>query len=130
MRALRTIASLFRWVLSLLLLTPAAIAADLEWPDRDKLDAKGVEILFARYAQASKKPLGTDQDVESIKKVVVVHMKRASARVNEIRWLSPTLIMAETSWHEAPKAGGTYFYIVEKNKDTWVVKTYYLIEVN
>src|SRR5262245_60748533 len=125
MRSPIAIPSLFSRMLCLFLLTAAAIAGDLKWPDKDKMKAEDQKTLSDRYSQASKKALGSDADIEQIRKLIVAHMKQPEATVNEIRWLSPILVMAETSWHRAPKAGAKYFYVAEKKKDTWEIKTYY-----
>jgi outer membrane murein-binding lipoprotein Lpp len=100
---------------------------NIQWPPRGDDPypwAKGedaYEILQERYVKASEKALGADADVSAVRSVIVKHMKQEENTVREIRWLSPTLVMAFAHSRYA-----SYWYIVEKRKDTWQVLTYYM----
>jgi hypothetical protein len=105
-------------------------AADYQWPERDDESPKGKDaykILEDRFAKASKKALGSDIDIAAIKKLVLGHITQSKPRVNEIRWLSPTLVMVDASWYEGPTASAGYYYVVEKKNGKWDVVTYYML---
>src|ERR1039457_234314 len=113
------------WLFALVL---SVNAADYQWPEREHEWPKGKDahkILEERFAKASKKALGSDTDIAAIKKLVLGHITQPKPSVNEIRWLSPTLVMVDASWYEGPLASAEYYYVVEKKKDKWDVVTYY-----
>src|SRR5689334_3502059 len=101
---------------TLLLLSALVVsvpAADYTWPKRDKdpypwpQGKDAAKVLQDRFARASKKALGNEKDTEGIKKVILAHMENPKSSVNEIRWLSPTLVMARSSWYASPKAAAS-----------------------
>ena len=49
------------------------------------------------------------------------------AEVEQIRWLSPKLVMVHSYLYSGPLAAAFYFYVVEKENDRWEVVAYYLI---
>jgi hypothetical protein len=123
-------------LLWLLAFAGSVVAADYKWPERGKdpypwpQGTNATKILRVRFEQASKKTLGNEKDAEEIKQITLAHMKNPKASVNEIRWLSPALVMAHTSWYTSPEAAASYFYVLEKKKDKWEVLTYYLLAIS
>jgi hypothetical protein len=127
--ALKHLAAL--WICSLALTTDRA---NYKWPPRNDKPYPSVKgkdgdkILHRRWEKASKKPLGTDADTAAIKKVILAHIKEGKqSEVDEIRWLSPALIMADAGWYYGPLASAGYFYIVEKKKGKWEIVTRYML---
>ncbi len=123
-------------ILSLTVFVLITSAAEYKWPERDADPypwPKGEgsqKLLNERWAKASKKSLGTDEDAAAIKKAITAHIKGKRARVREIRWLSPTLVMATASWYSGPEASAGYYYVVQKPNETWEILTYYMLFVS
>ena len=120
----------------LFLFVVSVLATDYKWPERGKdpypwpQGKDGTKILQDRFEQASKKTLGGEKDIEVIKKAALAHMKNPKSSVDEIRWLSPMLVMVHTSWYTSPLAAASYFYILEKKNDKWEISTYYLLAIS
>lgn len=92
------------------------------WPERTNEVAS---LLFRkRWENASKQALGTPEDVNAIRGVVVRHMKMPQASVNEIRWISPRLVMVKSSWYSGPEASAGYTYVLKKSDAGWTVLTF------
>jgi hypothetical protein len=89
-------------------------------------DKVGDLLLSKRWQSASKKPLGTKADIASIRAAVIRHMKMPKTKVNEIGWLSSSLVMVSSSWYEGPLAAAGYTYVLQKGKDGWIVLAYYM----
>ena len=115
--------------------TLTAADADYKWPAGDdnpsppRLKPEDWKILIERWNKGSKEPLGTNADTAAIKKTIFAHvkMKNPNAKVREVRWLSPTLVMAKASWSYGDMASARYFYVVQKTKDKWEIVTYYML---
>ena len=118
------------WIFALAL---PVFATDYQWPERGSEpypNPKGKDahkVLDARWAKSSKKALGSDADITAIKKLVLGRITQSKPTVNEIRWLSPKLVMVDASWYEGPEAAAGYFYVVEKKKDKWEIVAYYML---
>ncbi len=85
-----------------------SVAGELQWPFPLQPDA--IAIVGKRFAQGSARPLGTQEDVSQIRAAVAG--KKNSVHVSEIRWLSPTLVVAagtdgpyQVLWPVAKKSG-------------------------
>ena len=90
-----------------------------------------MEVLSDRYhKEASKKPLGTAADLIMIDKVIIAHMNIEASEVEEIRWLSPELVMAHSKWYHGPLAAAHYWYVVAKKDSKWTVITRYMLSVS
>jgi hypothetical protein len=121
------------WILALGL---SVFATDYQWPGRhsdtypypEGKDAQ--KIIEDRFAKASKKALGGDADIAAIKKLVLSRITQSQPSVNEIRWLSSTLVMVDASWYEGPLGAAGYYYVVEKKKDKWEIVTYYMLWIS
>lgn len=87
-------------------------------------------LVQKRWQRASKTPLGLKQDVDSIRAVVIRHMNRPSGKVEEIRWLSPTLVMVSCSWYTSPLAAASYTYVLQKDESGWAVLAYYMESIS
>lgn len=102
------------------------------WPEHQESpyewvkDDVGRLLLFKRWKTISKVSLGTKEDVDSISKVVLQHMRNPKAKIGGIGWLSPTIVMVSSSWYEGPLASAGYTYVVQKSKNGWTVLAYYL----
>ena len=92
------------------------------WPK----DYVGQLLLSKRWQSASRNSLGTKEDIDSIRAVVVRHMTHPKAEVHELRWLSPSLVMVSSSWYTGPLASAGYTYVLQKGKDGWIVLAYYM----
>jgi hypothetical protein len=113
---------------------PTAVANGLEdvstWPPQelDPNDYSGGEerhrILHERFTQASQAPLGVPGDAAAIKKAI--YARRAV--VTEVRWLSPTLVVARAGGG-MPGGHISYYFVVRKKPGTWEVLTYYVTGV-
>jgi hypothetical protein len=104
------------------------------WPSTDPSGwAKGTnsyQLLRHWFNRASKKRLGTEEDIAAIKKMILDDMKSyENPAVEEIRWLSPTLIIAVANWYSSPMGAGAYYYILEKKGSAWKETAHYLIAI-
>lgn len=110
------------------LLGACVSAPTLSWPEHgedpyafvDPEEAR--KIVDERFAHASSNVLGTADDVAAIGLEIAEDLEPRAAEVREIRWLSPTLVMADTY----VKYAG-FFYVVEKKGGKWSVLTHYLL---
>ena len=83
-------------------------------------------LLWKRWERASKTQLGSNEDTEAIRAAVSGHMKHPQAKVHEIRWISPTLVIAKSSWYSGPLAAAGYTYVLRKNDAGWFVIAHYM----
>ena len=102
----------------------AACAADITWPDREEGLAwpkprSASKLLDDRFTSASRNALGSSTDIAAVKAAIVG--VRSANRAEEIRWLSPDLVMVRVRLPES-----SWYYVVERKKDTWTVRIYYL----
>jgi hypothetical protein len=100
--------------------------AELSWPEKAEglpwpQPVESAKIIQERFNHASKVALGSESDIAAIDKTIAAYQPRQRLHVTDLRWLSPTVTMAEV---RAMEAG--YIYIVEKKEGQWVVLTYYL----
>jgi hypothetical protein len=91
------------------------------WPERTNDVA---EILFSkRWDHGSERALGSKEDIDSIRAVIIAHMKQPKNQVHKIRWISATLVMAKSSWYAGPLASAGYTYVLRKSEEGWRVLT-------
>jgi hypothetical protein len=123
-------------LLWLLAFAVSVFATDYKWPERGKdpypwpQGKDAAKILRVRFEQASKTTFGNKKDVEQIKQLTLAHMKNPKSSVDEIRWLSPVLVIVHSSWYTSPEAAASYFYVLDKKGDKWEVLTYYLLMIS
>lgn len=102
------------------------------WPERkadpypSPKDEVGEILLRKRWERASESALGSQEDIESIRAAVIRHMKVPESKVNEMRWISPTVVMVNSSWYEGPLAAAGYTYVLRKSEKGWSVVAYYM----
>lgn len=102
------------------------------WPEHKEepypflKDEIGEILVRKRWKGATKTLLGVTEDLESIRKAVIAHMKHPQSIVGEIGWISPTLVMVSCSWHTSPLASAGYTYVLRKDGTTWVILTRYM----
>jgi hypothetical protein len=89
-------------------------------------DEVGRLLVFKRWQAASNRPLGTTEDVDSIRAVVLKHMANPKSEVQEIRWISGSIVMVSSSWYTGPVAGAGYTYVLQKRKDGWTIVAHYM----
>ena len=106
-----------------LLLVQCLYATEFSWP-KEIRDQKERKIIDDRYAHASTNALGSTNDIAAIKHAIAADMKPQEVEVREIRWLSPSLVMAYTRTESA-----AYYYVSEKRKSTWEIRAHYGIWV-
>lgn len=93
------------------------------WPE----GTNSYKMLRHWFNRASKKPLGTEEDARAITSAILGDMKSyENPSVEEIRWLSPTLIIAHASWYSGPEGAGWYDYVLEKKNSNWKIIERYL----
>ncbi len=88
------------------------------WPSPK--DAAGQ--LTDRFESADRNALGSTNDVAAIYQAIAGQRAPTEVDVREVRWLSPTLVMAYTRTRTA-----AYYYVLEKKSGSWGIVTYYLI---
>ena len=95
-------------LLCLTMLCHYSVAGELQWPFPLQPDA--LTIVGKRFAAGSARTLGTQEDVAQIRTTVAG--KKSSTHVSDIRWLSPTLVVAagtdgpyQVFWPVAKKSG-------------------------
>jgi hypothetical protein len=102
------------------------------WPDHKEepypyvSDDVGGLLIGKRWNAGSVVPLGTTTDIKLIRGAVLARITEAHPRINEIRWLSSTSVMASASWYVGPLGAGGYTYVLRKGSRGWVVLTYYM----
>lgn len=90
------------------------------------VDAVGAALVRKRWDRSSRVALNPSDTHEAICAVVLQHMKHPQSRVDEIRWVSPAVVMVSSSWYTSPIASAGYTYILKKADKGWVVLTYYM----
>ena len=85
-----------------------SVAGELRWPH--PLEPNALDIVGKRFAGGSAQRLGTQEDVSQIRATVAG--RKTSTHVSDIRWLSPTLVVAagtdgpyQVFWAVATKSG-------------------------
>lgn len=96
------------------------------WPK----DTAAWTYLGKRWKHGSETSMGSEADLKAIKEAVLHHMKHLGAKADKVRWLSPTLVMVESFWQDTPLAGASYYYVVEKTDNRWMVKTFYMTTIS
>ena len=104
-------------LICLTMLCGYSFAGELQWPF--PLEPDALSIVGKRFALGSARPLGTQEDVSQIRATVAG--RKNSTHVSDIRWLSPTLVVAAGT-------DGPYqvFWAVAKKSGKWEV----LVEYN
>jgi hypothetical protein len=87
-------------------------------------------LVQKRWQRASKTSLGLKEDLDTIGAAVVRHMNHPGGKVDEIRWLTPTLVMISCSWYTAPLAAASYTYVLQKDDSGWAVLAYYMDSIS
>jgi hypothetical protein len=105
------------------------------WPATDDIGSpqgtNSFQMLHHWFNKASKKSLGTEADTTAIRKVILDTMTAYNnPQVDEIHWLSPTLIIAAAHWYTGPEGAGAFYYVLEKNGSDWKIINHYLIGVS
>ncbi len=110
----------------LILLLALAGCAPQRWPvPGDEQMASDIPVIGQRYEAASKKRLGTEQDVADIARRV----EREPLNVREIRWLSPTEVMVFADWGR-DLGYEQYYCVLEKKDGKWRMIERYLTAVS
>ena len=122
-------------VIAVCFIALAAFSADYQWPATRgggwPKEADAQKILDDRFDKSSKQSLGSDTDTAAIKKAILADMVQPTgASVSEVRWLSPTLVMAKAGWHSGSLDRGTFYYVVEKKDADWKIVTHYLLAIS
>jgi len=86
----------------------------------------GQLLLWKRWENASKYSLGSKDDVESIRAIVIRRMKHPRAGVNQIRWVSTSVVMVSSSWYSSTIAAAGYTYVLRKSPTGWTVLRSYM----
>ncbi|MBI3879820.1 MAG: hypothetical protein HY301_07110 [Verrucomicrobia bacterium] len=100
--------------------------AALEWPHGLEngpmwLKPEEWKLLNDRFSNASSTALGSTEDILKIRQAVTEQNPREKQRVEELRWLSASLVMARV---RAPEA--SYCFVLEKKKRAWGILARYL----
>ena len=93
-----------------------SLAGELQWPF--PLEPDALSIVGKRFALGSARPLGSQEDVSRIRAAVAG--KKSSTHVSEIRWLSPTLVVA-AELMALTKYFGRLPRKVEKGRSLWSI---------
>jgi len=110
-------------------------AMHLKWPDRDAdpypwpKPKSAFDLLNARFEKASRIPLGTAEDVAAICEAIHSNKRQSSPFVKEVRWLSPTVVMASAGTPYFSLSGSDFYYVLTLRGKTWRVLTYYMLAV-
>ena len=88
------------------------------WPE----PKAAVKVLEDRFDAASTSALGTPSDIAAVQKAVAARARPEVADVRELRWLSPTLVMAYT---RTPHAA--FYYVAEKRSGNWYILKHYML---
>jgi hypothetical protein len=100
------------------------------WPEETRRGAYWIRLLLSkRWQIVSTKPLDTKTDIASIRKAVRRDMKIPPAKVDEIGWLSSSVVMVSSRWYQGPLGAGGFIYVLQKGKDGWVILRRYLMWV-
>lgn len=97
------------------------------WPDRETSGLpwprprESIKVIERRFAHAPLKDLGTESDFAAIRELIIADRPRLNLRIEQLRWLSPVLVIAKVRATESE-----YFYVVEKKNGQWTILNYYL----
>ena len=99
-------------LICLTMLCRYSVAGELRWPH--PLEPDALAIVGKRFSVGSTRLLGTQEDVSQIRSTVAARKKIGSVHVSDIRWLSPTLVVAAGT-------DGPYqvFWVVGKKSGRW-----------
>ncbi len=90
-------------------------------PSPSPSDEISRRLIGKRWERASTQELGTKDDADAIRAVVIRHMKNPKAQIHEIRWISAGVVMAWTRSFEAD-----YFVALKKTDAGWTVVAFYM----
>ena len=104
------------------------------WPATDEggwSQGTNSDMPLHWFKRASQKCLGTQEDITEIKTMILGNLKGYdNPSVGEIRWLSPTLIIADAGWYTGPLGAGSFLYILEKKGTDWKIIQHYLMGIS
>jgi hypothetical protein len=82
-----------------------------------------------RFASASSQPLGTQDDVAEIRRVIA--NRHSEMTIVEIKWLSPTKVLVDIDCNRNTSVGyEAYICTLKKRNGAWVWKGWYLALVS
>lgn len=84
------------------------------------------DILAARFDSASKAPLASKEEEAQIRKLPLP----GNAKIHELRWLFPSLAVAQASWYQGPEAAAAYYIVYERIGADWRIKACYLLAIS
>jgi len=93
---------------------------ELTWPDA-ATDSWTPSIVSERFNHAATKMLGSESDIAAVQQSVATDQPRQNLNTTNLRWLTPTLVMAKVRGMETG-----YIYVVEKKNGQWTVIVYYV----
>ena len=82
-------------------------------------------LVSKRWELATKDPLGSPEDTESIRRTVTEHINDPKVSIGEIRWLSPSMVMVSSGCYDAPANAVAYLDVVAKTNSVWSLRAEY-----
>jgi len=100
--------------------------ANSNWPSPDASPYELASVQ-SQFDKASIKPLGSKADMIEIKKAILSYRGEPSVNyVGELRWLSPTQVMAKCALLNGNVGSSGYTYVLEKRSGIWKVIVVYM----
>jgi hypothetical protein len=116
----------------LLLVAIALVGCSTDWPQSKPglynwyTSDASQEVVNQRYEHASAKPLGTKTDIADIRTNILNDKEHVCSQVKEIRWISPTQVMAKAGIYGPNLGSSEYTFVLEKNNGVWKVVACYM----
>lgn len=94
--------------------------AELIWPDA-AASSWTPTIVSERFDHATTKMLGSKSDIAAVQQSIAPYQPRQNLSITDLRWLSPTLVMAKVRGMETG-----YLYVIQKKNGQWTVIVHYV----
>ena len=101
-----------------------SLIAAAHWPDDTSPEHR--KAWRERFDKASHEQLGSDADAAIVRDMIIRDIQLPHAGIKELRWESPTVVIARAFWWQSTIAAGRLLYALEKRDGEWhiVLHTY------
>jgi hypothetical protein len=97
--------------------TMLGLIAAVPWPGDTPADQ--IKSWRERFDKASREQLGTDADAAIVRGMILRDIEMPHAGIKELRWESPTVVVARAFWAQSTIAAGRLLYALEKRGGEW-----------
>ena len=91
----------------------------------------GLQLVRMRWDGASQARLGSTEDEEAIRRLVLQHFAFARKKsVDGIRWISPSVVIVVASWYSGVLAAGDHMVVLKRTESGWGIVVVYTLSVS